>query len=261
MKNKTVIVTGGTSGIGESICKEYANLGWEVLILGRNSIAGEALKVELSKISSAIFYYCDLSIPDSIQKTAKEISRNHPSINSIIHNAKGPYTTNSIADNLNNEIDRDFNIFIRSPLILCELLYSNLVKSQDAAITFIGSTNSSFISHQPLSYHVCKGALMQAVRFLAASWGPRNIRVNLVNPGIVDVPGRSRKNINIFSKAIKAVIPLGRTALASEVATACIFLSSSNALYITGTTINLDGGEHLKDHFSLAYKIFESNER
>ncbi|MDC0110942.1 SDR family oxidoreductase [Alphaproteobacteria bacterium] len=261
MKNKTVIVTGGASGIGKSICEEYANLGWEVLILDINSMAGEALKIELSKISSAVFYYCDFSTPDSIKNTAKEIRENHPSINSIIHNARAPNTANSIADNLNNEIDRDFNIFIRSPLMLCELLYTNLVKSQDAAITFIGSTNSSFISHQPLSYHVCKGALMQAVRFLAVSWGPKNIRVNLVNPGIVDVPGKSRKNINIFSKAIKAVIPLGRTALASEVATACTFLSSSHARYITGTTINLDGGEHLKDHFSLAYKIFESDER
>ena len=222
--NKTVIVTGGASGIGKSICQEYANLGWEVLILDINSIAGKTLKFELSKISSATFYYCDLSDFNSIKKTAKKISQKYPSINSIIHNARAPNNSNSIEENLNNEIERDFNIFIRSPLLLSQLLFTNLGKSKDAAITFIGSTNSQFISHQPLSYHVCKGALIQAVRFLAVSWGDKKIRVNLVNPGIVDAPNKRRNNMKTFSNAVKAVIPLGRIALASEVASVCTFL-------------------------------------
>jgi 3-oxoacyl-[acyl-carrier protein] reductase len=95
---------------------------------------------------------------------------------------------------------------------------------------------------------------------LAVNWGALKIRVNLLNPGIVDVPGRLRGNSDIFTSAVRAVIPLGRTALAEEVASVCIFLSSFDARYITGTSINLDGGEHLKDHFSLAYKILENKQ-
>lgn len=257
MKNKTIIITGGASGIGKSICESYAKLGWTVLILDINFEAGQTLKDVLSKITSAFFYSCDFSNSDSIREVATLISADHPIIDTIIHNVRAPYASSCIADNLNNEFTRDFNIFISSPLLLSELLINNLSRGIDPCITFIGSTNSSFISHQPLSYHICKGALLQAVRYLAVSWGSLNIRVNLVNPGIVDVPGKPRKNLNVFTQAVKAVIPLGRTASADEVASACVFLSSTQSRYITGTTINLDGGEHLKDHFSLAYKILE----
>lgn len=260
MKNKTIIITGGAAGIGKSICEAYAKLGWTILILDINSEAGLTLKNELSKITTAFFYSCDFSNSDSIREVAALINTNHLILDAIIHNARAPYTSSSITANLNNEFNRDLNIFISSPLLLSELLIDNLSRGIDPCITFIGSTNSSFVSHQPLSYHVCKGALLQAVRYLAVSWGSLNIRVNLLNPGIVDVPGRPRNNLNIFTQAVKAVIPLGRTALSDEVASACIFLSSMQARYITGITINLDGGEHLKDHFSLAYKILESKE-
>ena len=257
MKNKIIIVTGGASGIGKSICEEYAKLGCTILILDINLEAGQALKHDLLKITNALFYSCDFSNSESIRRAAASISADHPILDAIIHNARAPYATSNIKDNINNELDRDFNIFVKSPLLLSELLSENLSRGTDPCITYIGSTNSTFISHQPLSYHVCKGALLQVVRFLAVSLGPLNVRVNLVNPGIVDIPGRTRRNITLFSKAVKAVIPLGRTAFANEVASACIFLSSVQARYITGTTINLDGGEHLKDHFSLAYKILE----
>jgi NAD(P)-dependent dehydrogenase (short-subunit alcohol dehydrogenase family) len=257
LKNKTIIVTGGASGIGKSICEEYARSGWTVIIIDINTEAGFDLKNQLSQITSTFFYQADFSNSDSIKIIAPRIAETHPVIDCIIHNARSPNASKSIEDNLNNEIDRDFNIFIKSPLFLSELLIRNLTRSLDACITFIGSTNSTFISHQPLSYHVCKGALLQIVRYLAANWGKDNIRVNLLNPGIVDVPGRTRQNVDFFNKVIKAVIPLERTALAQEVASACLFLSSDNARYITGSTINLDGGEHLMDHFSLAYKILE----
>jgi NAD(P)-dependent dehydrogenase (short-subunit alcohol dehydrogenase family) len=260
LKNKTIIVTGGASGIGKSICEKYADIGWTVLILDINLEAGENIKNQLSKITPAFFYHADFSNPDAIKKIAASIAATHPVLDCIIHNARAHNTSKNIEDNLNNEIDRDLNIFIKSPLLLSELLIGNLSRAGDSCITFIGSTNSSFISHQQLSYHICKGALFQAVRYLAVSWGALKIRVNLLNPGIVDVPGRLRGNSDIFTNTVRAVIPLGRTALAEEVASVCIFLSSSDARYITGTSINLDGGEHLKDHFSLAYKILENKQ-
>jgi NAD(P)-dependent dehydrogenase (short-subunit alcohol dehydrogenase family) len=260
LKNKKIIVTGGASGIGKSICEAYAKLGWTVLIMDINSEAGQDLKNNLSKITTAFFYACDFSRSDSIVKVVSLIKSEHETLDAIIHNARAPNMTYNISDNLNGELERDFNIFISSPLRLSELLISNLIYGEDPSVTFIGSTNSSFISHQPLSYHVCKGALLQAVRFLAVQWGSLNIRVNLLNPGIVDVPDRPRQNLDLFEKVVKAVIPLGRTALASEVASACIFLSSAEAKYITGTSINIDGGEHLKDHFSLAFNIYKNKE-
>jgi len=251
-------VTGGASGIGKSVCIKYAELGWIVVILDINSIAGEELRKELSAITTAYFYECDFSVLTSVKSTTKLLKNNHPSLNLIIHMARGPYQSNNISENIDGEMERDFNVYVRSPLWMCENLLENLKIGKESSIIFIGSTNSNFISHQPLSYHIFKGALLQLVKFLAVSWGSNNIRVNLVNPGVVDVPGRSRNNLDIFSEVVKSVIPLGRTALSTEVADVCLFLSSPQASYITGTSIDLDGGEHLQDHFSLAYKIIES---
>ena len=258
MKNKTILVTGGASGIGKEVCIKYANLGWSVIILDINLISGEELRKQLSTITASSFYECDFSVLSSVKATTELVKNNHPSLNLIIHMARGPYQSNNIRENLDVEMERDFNVYVQSPLWMCERLLENLKIGKDSSIIFIGSTNSNFISHQPLSYHIFKGALLQLVRFLAVSWGDSNIRVNLVNPGVVDVPGRSRNNSHIFSEVVKSVIPLGRTALSTEVADLCLFLSSQQAAYITGTSIDLDGGEHLKDHFSLAYKIIES---
>jgi len=260
LKNKTVIITGGASGIGKSICEHYAKLGWTILILDIDEECGMALKSELSVISDAHFYYCDFSNLKSTKNAGNLIRSNHPTIDCIIHNARAPNNSKNIAANLSNEISRDFNVLIHSPLLLSELLIENLSNGRDPCVTFIGSTNSSFVSHQPLSYHICKGALIQAVRFLAASWGARNIRVNLLNPGIVEVPNRPKKNLELFTKAIKASIPLGRAASTSDISSACIFLSSDNAQYMTGSTINLDGGGNLLDHFHIAYKLIEKSE-
>ena len=260
MKSKTIIVTGGASGIGKSVCIRYAELGWCVIFLDIDTLAGESLRKELCKVTTAYFYECDFSVLSSVKSASNLIKNNHPSINLIIHMARGPYESKNISENISFEMERDFNIFIRSPLYMCEKILENLKLGGSSSIIFIGSTNSNFISHQPLSYHVFKGALLQLVKFLAVSWGGSDIRVNLVNPGVVEVPGRLRNNADIFSEVVKSVIPLERVASSTEVADVCLFLSSSQASYITGTSIDLDGGEHLKDHFSLAYKIIESKE-
>jgi NAD(P)-dependent dehydrogenase (short-subunit alcohol dehydrogenase family) len=257
--NKTVIVTGGASGIGKTICEEYAKRKWTVIILDINRENGLKLHKSLGKITSCFFYVCDFSNLKSIHKMSKILIDNHPCISCIIHNVRSRYKSQGLLENLNLELEVDFNIYIRSPLILTSSLINNLSKSEDPSVIFVGSTNSLFISEQPISYHICKGSLLQSVRYLAAFLAKKKIRVNLINPGIVNVKERERNKSKIFEEAINSVIPLGRAASTEEIAHLCMFLSSNESRYITGSCITIDGGEHLLDHMSLAQSLLKNS--
>jgi len=247
--SKTAVVTGAAQGIGAEIARTFVERGFSVALVDINEELG--FEQERSLGSRAKFYRCDLSNKMEIHSLARSLCTNFETIDTVIHNAKSPAREKEIFENLDKEWDLSIQVMLKHPLLLTQLLFDSLKKSSNPSVLFIGSTNSRFISQQPLSYHVIKGALGHAIRYLACEYGLHKVRVNLLNPGIVDVPGRQRKNPQLFQQAVEAVIPLKRTALAREVADVCLFFSSEEAKYVTGTSFELDGGEHLKDHFHL----------
>lgn len=257
---KVALITGAAQGIGSVIAQTFCKKGYFVAFIDINKQMGEEKENEFKKLGySAKFYECDLSNEEAIKQLAQRLQKDFDSIDVIVNNAKHPSKERDILNNLLTEWDSAFRIMLKHPLLLAQLLIPLLQKSDNASIINIGSTNAHFISQQPLSYHVVKGALSQATRYLACEYGKINIRVNLLHPGIVDVPGRSRRKADLFQKAVEQVIPLGRTALAEEVGNCCLFLASDQAKYINGVALDLDGGEHLKDHFHLAYTGLEQS--
>jgi dehydrogenase/reductase SDR family protein 4 len=248
-KKKNALITGASQGIGAEIASSFISKGYFVILVDYNEILGYEQAEKLGE--AAKFYSCDLSDSEQVHNLAASLKKDFETIDAIVHNAKAPAQEKDILFNLEKEWDHTMKVMVKHPILLGHLLLELLKKSENASITYIGSTNSQFISHQPLSYHITKGALYQTVRYLACEYGPHKIRVNLLNPGIVDVPGRTRKNPEIFQKIIQHTIPLQRTALAKEVGMCCLFLASEEAKYLTGSSLDLDGGEHLKDHFHL----------
>lgn len=261
LKNKVVIITGAAQGIGAGIAKKFAENNFFVVLIDINYEQGKSQEEKLNNLGyKAKFYPCDLSNLQQVQELARLLSHDFETIDVIINNAKGITKEKDNLLNLTLEWDAAFKVMLKHPIILFELLLDNLKKSENASIINIGSTNAQFISSQPLAYHVIKGSLYQATRYLACSYGAYKIRVNLLHPGIVQIPERI-KNLNaMHQKTLEHVIPLQRAASVEEVGDCCLFLSSSAAKYITGTEMTLDGGEHLKDHFQLAYSSFKQQE-
>lgn len=257
--SKVAIVTGAGQGIGAEIARCFVSKGYLVALIDQNQDLGIEQARKLGQ--KAKFYPCDLSDLTQVKALAQSLISDFEVIDVIIHNARAPAKEKNLFCNLEKEWDQSFVVMLKHPILLNHLLLESLKKSSNASILYIGSTNSHFISQQPLSYHVAKGALLQAVRFLACEYGLHKIRVNLINPGIVDVPGRVRKNPPLFQKTVECVIPLQRTALAEEVGQVCLFFASDEAKYLTGISLEIDGGEHLKDHFHLAMSQFMKEEQ
>lgn len=249
----TVLVTGGASGLGKGLIQYFANQGYCIILLDFDIDKA----VELTQIindggAECYFQYCDLSSPDSVKLAAEKIIELYDSIDLIIHNARGRIQADT--KHMSDKLTLEFEIQIKHPTLINELLEDLLKKSENPSVIFIGSTNGRFVSHQSLEYHVCKGAIEQLVRFFAVKWADLGIRVNMIQPGIIDIPDRTRTNALLFKKVLDYVVPLRRTAKISEVGALCTFLASESARYINGASITLDGGEHLQDHFSLLYR-------
>lgn len=255
---KTALITGAAQGIAAQIARRFIAEGYFVLIVDLNREAGEQMEKSLS--NKAKFYPCDLSDSAQIRQLASTLLEAYETIDVIIHSAKSPAREANLLMNLEKEWESSLSVMLKHPILLNHLLLPKLKQSENPSILFIGSTNSYFISQQPLSYHVVKGALHQTVRYLACEYSAHSIRVNLLNPGIVDVPERPKKNPELFQKIIEAVIPLKRTALAKEVGDSALFLASNAAKYITGISLDLDGGEHLRDHFHLMMTHMQNKE-
>lgn len=257
-ESKFALITGSAQGIGAEIARCFAARGYFVLMTDYNEELGREEERKLA--GKAKFFPCDLSIPIQVEHLAASIAKDFPVLDTIVHNAKAPAKEKDLLQNLDREWDLGFQVMLKHPILLTHLLLDCLKASQNPSILYIGSTNSRFISQQPLSYHVVKGALWQTVRYLASEYAEHQIRVNLLNPGIVDVPGRAKKNPELFQRLVESVVPLKRTALAKEVGDCALFFASNEAKYLTGTSLDLDGGEHLKDPFHLMMSNLKTQE-
>ncbi len=249
LKSRVAVITGAGQGIGAEIVRGFVEKGYRIALVDYNRDAG--LEQERRWEGKGKFYPCDLSNQQEVEALCRSLRDDFEAIDVIIHNARSPAKERDLLQNLENEWDRAIQVMLKHPIMINHLLLESLKKSSNPSILYIGSTNAHFISQQPLSYHVIKGALSQTVRYLACEYGAHKIRVNLLNPGIVDIPGRPKRNPQFFQEVVEAVIPLKRTVLASEIADFCLFFSSEQATYLTGSSLDLDGGEHLQDHFNL----------
>jgi 3-oxoacyl-[acyl-carrier protein] reductase len=109
-----------------------------------------------------------------------------------------------------------------------------------------------------VSYHVAKAGLVQLTRYLAVEFGPHNIRVNAICPGLVDIPDRGQPlTADPVNRAVtETIVPLGRATSPEEIAELAVFLCTDAAAYMTGQVLMLDGGETLIDQFYAARKAF-----
>ena len=245
LKNKKVVITGGANGLGKEFATAFSKHGSSIFLLDNDKDNLKKTAKNLKKNNKQIQYsYIDVSCSKSCEKVSKLIKDNFGNVNVLINNAavygnikKSPFDHIKEA-----EWDKVMNINVKGVWQMCKFI-SPLMNSKEggsiinisSATVFSGSTNW-------MHYVASKGAVISMRRVMARELGHKNIRVNVIAPGLILTEASKR----LFSDAKNYGIQnasLLRNANSNEITGSALFLASHLAKFITGQTIIIDGGK------------------
>lgn len=239
---KTILVTGGTSGIGRAAAKRLVEEGARVLVTGVNPERIASTQAELG--ANAIVIANDAGDPAAATALADAIKTRFGRLDGAFFNA-GFGRFMPLAGSTPEEFDAHFAVNVRGPLLQARALAEIL--NDGAGIVLNTSVAQTMGLQDAAIYSATKGAVRTLTRALARDWSPRGIRVNAVSPGPIqtrffDRTGLPQEAIEGFADVIVNQVPLGRFGSPEEVAAVALFLLSDDASYVTGSEYVVDGG-------------------
>jgi len=235
---RTVLVTGGASGFGLGIAREFSDRGAQVVVADINHELGEKI---IQEIDAARFIHCDVSNSESVGALFSQLEN----IDVLINNAGITHTPAPAEDISEEDFDKVFAVNAKSVFLTCRNAVPMMKTAGHGIILNIASTAG--VSPRPnlAWYNASKGWMITATKTLAIELAPFNIRVNAINPVAGETPLLSTfmggDTPSLREKFLKT-IPLGRFAQPDDIANAACFLCSSEADMITGIAMEVDGG-------------------
>ena len=244
LTNKVAVVTGASKGIGAGIAKSLAAEGAAVVVNYASSRQGaERVVAEIkSKGGKAIAVQADVAKAADVQRLFAETNKAFGKLDVLVNNA-GVYQFAPLEQITEEQFHRHFNTNVLG-LLLATKEAAKYFNGEGGSIINIGSVASTLTPPQSTVYTATKGAVDAVTRTLARELGPKNIRVNSINPGIVNTEGVVEQGIigSEFQKNYTAQTPLGRYAEPDDIAPIAVFLASGESGWLTGETITASGG-------------------
>ncbi len=244
LTGKVAIVTGSTRGIGRAIAEEMARVGARVVVSGRKQDSCEAAAAEIRKLGGdAIGIACHIGEKQQVEALVAKARAVFGRIDVVVLNAATNPAYGPLAEVGDDAFTKIMTVNVRSQLWLCSLVLPEMAARKDGAIVFIASIGGFRGSPNLGAYAMSKAAIMQAARSLAGEWGPHNVRVNCVAPGLIrtDFSRALIENKEVLARRL-ATTPLGRVGEPVDIAGAVILLASDAGRFITGQSIIVDGG-------------------
>ncbi|XP_078619777.1 3-oxoacyl-[acyl-carrier-protein] reductase FabG-like [Branchiostoma floridae x Branchiostoma japonicum] len=251
LKGRVAIITGASAGIGKGTAVEFAQLGAHLALTGRNQEnlqATEKACVEAGIPEDKILLVSGNIRDEQLRKDlVKQTVQKFGRIDVLVNNA-GAGNLQTLEKIDMADYDRTMDINLRSVVILTQLCVPHLTKTQGAIVN-VSSVNGLRAFPGCLAYNMTKSALDQFTRCVALELASKQIRVNSVNPGVIPTEifkraGMSEEKFGKFLEHSKSTYALGRVGEVSEVAKTIAFLASSDASFITGAQVPVDGGMH-----------------
>jgi NAD(P)-dependent dehydrogenase (short-subunit alcohol dehydrogenase family) len=241
LEGKTALVTGASRGIGAACSRRLAALGARVVVAARSRDDLDAVAASLPNRAVAIT--ADLSSPGAPQQLIDDAVAALGKVDILVNNAGASLAAPS--HKLTEEqLDELFALNLRASLVLAGRLARHMAGNGGGTIVNMSSVAASTGAQFMSAYAASKGAIDALTRALAAEWGPSHVRVNAVNPGVIetDMWAPTLEALDGLRDHFLAITPLRRLGNPDDVANAVAFLASDAASYITGQTLSVDGG-------------------
>lgn len=245
LDGKTVLVTGAGSGIGEAVVRRFVAEGASVVAMGRRPEPLEALAAELPR---CVAFPGDMTVREDVERAVERARSAFGGLHAAVSAA-------GIIPSGSDEAAWREALLVNTmgPAVTADVAIPAIAESGGGAFVIVGSVVAYF-SYAPdsLPYMTSKGGLQSLTHGLAVEHGKRGVRVNCVNPGLVDTPmiapmvdRLARKAGVTHDEAVLLMsrdLPLGRLGRPEELAAACLFLVSDDASFVTGAILDVDGG-------------------
>lgn len=237
-KNRTVIVTGGSKGLGFGVSAAFLAEGANVIIGARN----EPAKLPSSKDATAVFFGVDIRDPEASQKLVDYALEQTDRLDILINNAGGSPKAEaaSASPRFTQAI---INLNLIAPAILSQQAYQAIIATAGAgSIVNIASVSAVRPSPGTAAYGAAKAGLLNLTASLAQEWAPK-VRVNAIISGLAKTDSAfDHYGGKAGIARIERRMPMKRMALPEDIGRACLYLASDEARYISGATLAVDGG-------------------
>ncbi len=233
---QTVVVTGGSRGIGRQICEAFAEAGARVETCSRRPV--EEPFAHRSIRATAV----DVRDPEATRAWLAECAAPSGGIDVLVNNAGGAPSVAS-AESSPKLTQKILELNLQAPIVLSQQVHQHmLARETGGSIVNIVSISSLRPTPRSVAYGAAKAGLMNATTSLAVEWGPK-VRVNCIVAGLVatELAG-DHFGDEVAQAEILRAIPAGRFARAEEIAQACLFLSARDSSYVSGAALEVHGG-------------------